>query len=298
MSRFEAEPGALSLLSLRPSTAEAPRRSSIEADASVSRSSRLPPPSITASLSLGSGWASARAGNSQDQAPHLSAIGRARVRGSGATVRSEPSGSLTSAPAFVGATGGTWVPRRQCGKLGELRFQPDRAVALKAGENNGAVSGARWGGEDQMNRVAAAPKHSGRFGRKSREPSGTSGGVGEEKRPDTRERFYEVSVEALKALRPCVRCFEALMRHFRGPRAVEMHTSWNSAAAAEDPHVALFVRRWESLDKDLGRYTPRGFVGSFTPRPFRPALAEYAVKAAIQDPKFWGLGWAQIPLAR
>lgn len=55
--------------------------------------------------------------------------------------------------------------------------------------------------------------------------------------------------------------------------------------------------RWESLDKELGRYIPRGFVGSFTPRPFRPALAEYAVKAA-QDPKFWGLGWAQIPDTR
>ncbi|CAN0481021.1 unnamed protein product, partial [Laminaria digitata] len=56
--------------------------------------------------------------------------------------------------------------------------------------------------------------------------------------------------------------------------------------------------RWETLDKGLGRYVPQGFVGSFTPRPFRPALAEYAVKAASEDPKFWGLEWAQIPDTR
>lgn len=52
------------------------------------------------------------------------------------------------------------------------------------------------------------------------------------------------------------------------------------------------------MDRGLGRFTPRGFMGSFTPRPFRPALAEYAVKAATEDPKFWGLGWAQIPDTR
>lgn len=52
------------------------------------------------------------------------------------------------------------------------------------------------------------------------------------------------------------------------------------------------------MDKDLGRYIPRGFAGSFTPRPFRPALAEYAVKAAAEDERFWGLGWAQIPATR
>lgn len=52
------------------------------------------------------------------------------------------------------------------------------------------------------------------------------------------------------------------------------------------------------MEKDLGRYIPRGFIGSFMPRPFRPALAEYAVKAASEDPKFWGLGWAHIPDTR
>ncbi|CAM9782778.1 unnamed protein product, partial [Choristocarpus tenellus] len=56
--------------------------------------------------------------------------------------------------------------------------------------------------------------------------------------------------------------------------------------------------RWEALDKDLRRYTPRGFIGSFTPKPFRAALAEYAVRAASNDRKLWGLYWTELPDAR
>lgn len=52
------------------------------------------------------------------------------------------------------------------------------------------------------------------------------------------------------------------------------------------------------MDKDLGRYMPLGFTGSFTPRPFRPALAEYAVRAAREDPNFWGMEWTQLPDSR
>lgn len=58
------------------------------------------------------------------------------------------------------------------------------------------------------------------------------------------------------------------------------------------------VCRWDAYDKGLARCIPRGFIGSFTPRPFRPALAEYAVRAAREDPKFWGLGWTQLPDTR
>ncbi|CAM9629725.1 unnamed protein product, partial [Discosporangium mesarthrocarpum] len=56
--------------------------------------------------------------------------------------------------------------------------------------------------------------------------------------------------------------------------------------------------RWEALDRDLGRYIPRGFMGTFTPRPFRSALVECAVQAARNDPKFWGLSWTELPDAR
>ncbi|CAM9649571.1 unnamed protein product [Ectocarpus sp. 12 AP-2014] len=153
----------------------------------------------------------------------------------------------------------------------------------------------------QMSRVAAAPKSVAAFGRKQRGILATGGGAEEDRRPDTRERCYDAPIEVLKSFHPCVRCFDALMGHLRdgtGAQELRRRTSWGStAAAAGDPHVAFFIR-WETMDRGLGRFTPRGFMGSFTPSPFRPALAEYAVRAATEDSKFWGLGWAQIPDTR
>ncbi|CAM9719235.1 unnamed protein product [Scytosiphon promiscuus] len=343
-------------LTLRPSTAEAPRRSSIEADAATSRSSRLPPTSVTTSLSLGSERECIRTGDfsslggvinegggtisnnkfdigegsglgepylKDTEARRYSSLdGRgassghpprqrhrgqrptsppesARVQTYGGAFKDKLARSRTaSAAAIAGAAGTAWAPWLRREQAGDLDTCADRACARRARVKNGTVGGAEWGGNDQMNRVAAASMPSGRFGQKRNSESETGGGVGRGKRPDARERFYDVPAEALKALRPCLCCFDALMLHLRDPGVVEAGTSWTSVAAVEDPHVAVFVSRWESLDSDLGRYIPRGFAGSFTPRPFRPALAEYAVKAAIGSPNFWGLDWTQIPLTR
>lgn len=99
-----------------------------------------------------------------------------------------------------------------------------------------------------MNRMAAAPKPSGRFGRKRHGTSKASGGsIGGDRRPDTRERLYEVPAEALKALRPCVRCFDALMSRFGGTyhnRVLRMAAGARSCCPRHSVQAWLETRRW------------------------------------------------------
>ncbi|CAM9417302.1 unnamed protein product [Ectocarpus fasciculatus] len=305
---FDAEPGPLSLLSRRPSTtAAASRRPTIEADAALSRSSLLPPPSAASNPSLSFDHGNAILGKS-------AAGGSSDSRRAGGSDSWElPTAGRSSedrvSDSLDDATGTTWTKRRHPGDSGDLDVGSDSVYGERSRQiggvaaawtNNGAATGAGWGGEEEMNRVAAAPKSVLAFGRKQRGILPACGTDNGDRRPDTRERCYDAPIEVLKAFHPCVRCFDALMSHLRdgaGAENLRRSSSWGSTAAAGDPHVALFVR-WETMDRGLGRFTPRGFMGSFTPRPFRPALAEYAVKAAAEDPKFWGLGWAQIPDTR
>ena len=63
-------------------------------------------------------------------------------------------------------------------------------------------------------RVAGAPKASRFVGRGQNRTLATD--PVEERRPDTRERFYDAPMEHLRDLHPCFRCFDALMHHFRG----------------------------------------------------------------------------------
>lgn len=38
----------------------------------------------------------------------------------------------------------------------------------------------------------------------------------DEQRSDSREQFYDAPVEVVKTFHPCIRCFDVLMRYFRG----------------------------------------------------------------------------------
>ncbi|CBJ48500.1 conserved unknown protein [Ectocarpus siliculosus] len=302
---FDAQPVPPSLLSRRPSTTAPPsRRPTIETDAALSRSSLLPPASTASAPSLPFERGSAILGNSV-----VGGSGDSRRVGGSDNCEFSTAGRSGEdwfSSSLSGATGATWTKRWHPGDSGDLDVGSESVYgesswqnegAAAAWTNNGAATGAGWGGEDQMDRVAAAPKSVAAFGRRQRGILAAGGGVDEDRRPDTRERCYDAPIEVLKSFHPCVRCFDALMGHLRdgtGAEELRRRTSSGSTVAAGDPHVAFFVR-WETMDRGLGRFTPRGFMGSFTPSPFRPALAEYAVKAATEDPKFWGLGWARIP---
>ncbi|CAB1096205.1 unnamed protein product [Ectocarpus sp. CCAP 1310/34] len=322
---FDAQPGPSSLLSRRPSTTAPPsRRLTIETDAALSRSSLLPLATAASAHSL-----SFERGNT--------ILGKSVFGGSGGSPRAGGSSNCDLSTAgrscedwfsssLSGTTCATWTKRWHPGDsddldgggvsvYGESSWQSGGVAA--AWTNNGAATGAGWGGGDQnqttcvvplcmslddsqMDRMAAAPKSVAAFGRKQRGILAAGGGADEDRRPDTREQCYGAPIEVLKSFHPCVRCFDALMGHLRdgtGAQELRRRTPWGSTAVAGDPHVAFFIR-WETMDRRLGRFVPTGFRGSFTPSPFRPALAEYAVKAAIEDPKFWGLGWAQIPDTR
>lgn len=155
---FDAEPGPPSLLSRRPSTTAATsRRPTIEADAALSRSSLLPPPSAASapSLSFDRGYAilgKSVVGGSSD--------GRRAEGSDGCEFLAAGSSEDRFSSSTSGATGATWTKRWYPGDSGDLDVGSDcgygESSRLSGGgvaagwTNNGAATGAGWRGEDQV----------------------------------------------------------------------------------------------------------------------------------------------------